>query len=64
MKARCRQVRTSVDRIAGIGASFEKGEHRQLSAQKSFETGSQNRFQKRLRARKLPAELPSVPAGE
>jgi hypothetical protein len=44
MKASCRGVRTSVDRIAGIGGSLAKGERRPLSARRSFETGSRNRF--------------------
>jgi hypothetical protein len=44
MKASCREVRTSVDRIAGIGGSLAKGERHPLSTRKCFETGSQNRF--------------------
>lgn len=40
MKASCREVRTSVERIAGIGGSLATGERRLLSAWKSFETGS------------------------
>jgi hypothetical protein len=47
-------VRTSVDRVSGIGGSFGNAERRQLSAQGRFETGSQNRFQNSSRPTWIP----------